>query len=91
MRRLGFESTVREARFHTSESKVRRNSVELFPEAPRSRDYQGTGKMTRGIQNEGEQILLGAIEGFALPILVSPIGDQSNAFASSHHPFDRNL
>lgn len=41
-------------------------------------------------QNEGEQILLGAIEGCALPILVSPIGDQSNAFASSHHPFDRN-
>ena len=32
----GSESTVREARFYTSESKVRWNSVELFPEAPRS-------------------------------------------------------
>ena len=43
------DSTVREARFHTSESKVRRNSVELFPEAPRSRDYQGTGRAMSGV------------------------------------------
>ena len=43
------DSTVQEARFHTSESKVRWNSVELFLEAPRSRDYQGTGTMTHGI------------------------------------------